>query len=94
MSRRTKSDLIQAEKRRLKRVKKIIKSKKTNYKTEAGRFQNEVASVKKNQEPAVAELFQMSFGYSLDLIKKDLFKTVAATGFVIAALLAVYIFQF
>lgn len=87
MSRRTKSDLIQAEQRRLKRVKKMIGSNADKQKIETSEFRTNLASQDQTQEPTVNKLFKMSFGYSLDLIKKDLLKTAAVTGSVLALLL-------
>ncbi len=95
--RRTKKDLARAEERRIKAVKQKI-SKNESHKSKSNKFldSNQLPSsqvVIKNSGPKTPQLYAQIFGYSFDLIKQDLFKTIISTLFVGALLLLIYLFN-
>jgi hypothetical protein len=94
--RRTKKDLERAEKHRLKKVKQKI-SAGVNHKT-SNKFLNSTQPLLKqtlisNDESRTPDLYARVFGYSFDLIKQDLFKTILSTLFVSTLLLLIYLFN-
>lgn len=85
MGRRTKSELIQAEQRRLKKVEELIKSPDKNLPVNA-----KITKIDENLD--VEQQFKKVFGYSLNLIRQDLRRSAIISYLIVVILAAIYLF--
>ncbi len=89
-TRRTKSDLIKAEQKRFEQVENLIESIQVSIDDEeklANAAQPALHQSQAKSGSNLERLFKNNFGYQLELVKKDLFKTLALALFICLALI-------